>query len=309
MKVLFHNTISNYFSVDARFLKSFVPLMIKPGFLPKKFVEGKRLTYLHPAQTYLFISVIFFFLFSFEASEQQQAVDKLWDSETENNSEIVDFQNNPESVKKEIGPFISYSKTENKETSKDKAGSEEDIKVKKTDFEQNEIDSLIAAGASKTEILKSMGMSDNPSAFQEKFFEQMLKVHKRDGSGILQAFYNTFPISMFFLLPIFAFLLKLFYFKKGPFAHHMVFSFYFFSFIFVVFSLILASNFIWEIPDWIDSLAVFSTFFYLLIGVKCFYGEGYFVGFIKCGFVGFLFFMIIIPITVAIMALVSFMFY
>ncbi|HET8809892.1 MAG TPA: hypothetical protein VFM65_06460, partial [Flavobacteriaceae bacterium] len=170
-------------------------------------------------------------------------------------------------------------------------------------------DSLIAAGASKTEILKALGMSDNPSAFQEKFFEQMLKVHKRDGNGILQAFYNTFPIAMFFLLPIFAFLLKLFYFKKGPFAHHMVFSFYFFSFIFVVFSLILALNFIWEIPDWIDNLAVFSTFFYLLVGIKRFYGEGYFVGFIKSSLVGFLFFMIVIPLTVAIMALVSFMFY
>lgn len=278
--------------------------MVSPGFLPKKFVEGKRLIYLHPAQIYLFISVIFFFLFSFEAREQQRAIDKLMDVEIKSNPEVMDVQNNPESAKKQVGPFISYSKTENEATS----DSEEDIKVKKADLGQSEIDSLIAAGASKTEILKAMGMSDNPSAFQKKLFEQMLKVQKRDGSGILQAFYNTFPIAMFFLLPIFAFLLKLFYFKV-PFAHHTVFSFYFFSFIFVVFSLILAINFIWEIPDWIDSLAVFSTFFYLLIGVRRFYGEGYFVGFIKSCFVAFLFFMIVIPLTVVIMALISFMFY
>lgn len=73
--VLFHNTISNYFSVDARFFRSFLPLMHKPGYLSKKFVEGKRLTYLHPAQFYLFISVVFFFLFSFSAREQQQKLD------------------------------------------------------------------------------------------------------------------------------------------------------------------------------------------------------------------------------------------
>ena len=61
--ILFYNTISNYFSFDARFFKSYIPLMFKPGYLPNKFIEGKRLLYLHPAQMYLFISVVFFFLF------------------------------------------------------------------------------------------------------------------------------------------------------------------------------------------------------------------------------------------------------
>ena len=67
--VLFYNTISNYFSFDARFLKSFIPLMFKPGYLAKKFLEGKRLLYLHPAQMYLFVSVIFFFVFSFTVND------------------------------------------------------------------------------------------------------------------------------------------------------------------------------------------------------------------------------------------------
>ena len=38
--VLFYNTISNYFSFDARFLKSFLPLMFKPGYLAARFIEG-----------------------------------------------------------------------------------------------------------------------------------------------------------------------------------------------------------------------------------------------------------------------------
>jgi len=74
--VLFSNTISNYFSVDARFFKSFWPLMAKPGYLAKRFLEGKRLLYLHPAQMYLFISVVFFFLFSFVARKQEQQIDQ-----------------------------------------------------------------------------------------------------------------------------------------------------------------------------------------------------------------------------------------
>ena len=57
--VLFYNTISNYFSFDARFLRSFIPLMFRPGYVARRFVEGKRLQYLHPAQYYLFVSVIY----------------------------------------------------------------------------------------------------------------------------------------------------------------------------------------------------------------------------------------------------------
>ncbi len=76
LRVLFNNTISNYFSVDARFFRSFIPLMFKPGFLARKFVEGKRLRYLHPAQYYLFVSVVFFFIFSFNVREYNATVDK-----------------------------------------------------------------------------------------------------------------------------------------------------------------------------------------------------------------------------------------
>ncbi|MCB0445616.1 MAG: DUF3667 domain-containing protein, partial [Gelidibacter sp.] len=74
--VLFNNTISNYFSVDARFFRSFMPLMFKPGYLAKKFIKGKRLLYLHPALFYLFVSVVFFFLFSFVSREQTAELNK-----------------------------------------------------------------------------------------------------------------------------------------------------------------------------------------------------------------------------------------
>ena len=74
--VLFSNTISNYFSIDARFFKSFIPLMTKPGVLARHFVGGKRLSYLHPAQFYLFISVVFFFIFSFTIRKADNEVSK-----------------------------------------------------------------------------------------------------------------------------------------------------------------------------------------------------------------------------------------
>jgi len=50
--------------------------MAKPGYLSLKFVEGRRILYLHPAQMYLFITVIFFFLFSFINRQQVQDLNR-----------------------------------------------------------------------------------------------------------------------------------------------------------------------------------------------------------------------------------------
>ena len=50
--------------------------MFKPGYLATRFIEGKRLLYLHPAQLYLFVSVVFFFLLTtLVVRDQVQEID------------------------------------------------------------------------------------------------------------------------------------------------------------------------------------------------------------------------------------------
>src|SRR5690606_21242467 len=91
-------------------------------------------------------------------------------------------------------------------------------------------------------------------AFKKRLYAQWLKFLKsKQGGSILQTFYDTVPIAMFFVLPLFALLLMVFYRKNGRYAHHLVFSFYFFAFIFTAFSFIVGFNFITDVPDWIDT--------------------------------------------------------
>ncbi len=319
--VLFYNTISNYFSFDARFFKSYIPLMFKPGYLAKKFIEGKRLLYLHPAQMYLFISVVFFFLFSFIARETTEQFDKALKKGIDKTETVIDSLKNDkllDSLKTEqfLKP-ISENKIpveilkENKELDsilKDKDKKE----VVKTsfNFDNNKIDSLIAVNAPESEIYKAMGLKDDAWAFQKKFYSQMLKFYKqRNGGSILQAFYDSIPIAMFILLPIFALLLKLFYYKKGSFSYHLVFTFYFFSFLFMVFSFLILADLISALPGYLIGLAMFSTFFYLLLAVKHFYKQGYFLSFIKSGIISFLFLSFVIPLAIIIIGISAFLFY
>ena len=322
--ILFYNTISNYFSFDARFFKSFIPLMFKPGILAKRFIEGKRLLYLHPAQMYLFISVVFFFLYSFKVREASQSVDKALQEIDIKSKDSTSILTNPVVFDSIAAKKISKSLKENQVITgmKDEdiqkldsliANSTNQNNINKSlnfDFSQKKIDSLIDLGASDKDIYKEMGMNDDAGFITKKFYSQILKFYKsRDGGSILQSFYDTIPLALFVLLPIFAFLLKLLFYKRGSFSHHLVFSFYYFSFLFTVFAIILGVNYIWEVPDWLDTILVFSTFFYLFLAIKRFYGQGWFISFFKTCVTTFIYTLFVAPIAFVFILGIAFMFY
>lgn len=313
--ILFYNTLSNYLSFDARFFKSFFPLIFKPGYLASKFIKGKRLLYLHPAKMYLFISVIFFFLFSFIQKKHVKGLDKAIENSmelnignekrnyTKDSITYVRYQNTlkknkfiPGSIKKKIDSIANPKK-------------KEDYALVKMDYDVQVIDSLIRIKADEEVIYKALGKNGN-GWFEKRFYEQFLRFYKsKKGGSILQTFYNEIPIAMFFLLPIFAFILNMLFRKKGGYSHHLVFSFYFFAFIFLVFSFIIGINFIWNIPNWIDWVLVLSTFIYFLIALKKFYREDNIKTIFKAGLTAFIFSALIIPMTVFTLVIFSFLFY
>lgn len=320
ISVLFYNTISNYFSVDARFFKSFIPLMFKPGYLAQKFIAGKRLLFLHPAQMYLFISVVFFFLFSFVSRKQAESLNNelkktreskvVIDSVQKRKSDSIEIEQLKQTLKNnKFIPGINDKKIEEIDSILKKDG------IKKNEisfgFNEKELDSLINAGASDEALFKKMGLKTDDSGFKRKLYTQLLKFYKaRDGGNILKTFYDTIPIALFFLLPIFAFILKLLYYKKGHYAHHLVFSFYFFSYLFTVFSLLVLASLIWDnFPNLITTIVMLSTFVYLFLALKRFYGQGWFLSLFKSGVTTFLFLLFVMPLAAIIVGLFAFMYY
>ncbi len=332
VKVLFYNTISNYFSFDARFLKSFLPLLFRPGYLALKFIQGKRLLYLHPAQMYLFIAVVFFFLFSFiqrnqvrdldeklaKTLKKNQVIENIADQKLKDsieNARVEKKRKNDSIAAAAVKQALQNTKLpigiEDKQLDSIFKAEKIDINDPMTfDFNTKVVDSLIEAGAAESEIYNAMGIGEDPGYFKRRLYAQGLKFYKsRKGGSILQAFYDTIPIAMFFLLPIFAFILKLLHLRRGTYAHHLVFSFYYFSFLFTVFSIILAVNYIIDIPDWIDFLIMLSTFIYLILALKRFYMQGWFKSLFKGAITSFVFLSIVTPITLVLLSFFAFLFY
>ncbi len=321
MKVLFNQTISNYFSIDARFFKSYIPLMFKPGVVARRYVDGKRLQYLHPAQFYLFISVIFFFLFSLVTRQQQQEFESAIKKgfETDINEKFTPANLNPENTKN-LKEALANNKTlmdsisqkeqaENLMLLDSVLADTINIEILGFSAKKSSLDSLILTNAPKEEKLALFGVTEKSGGFQRLLGSQMLKIYEQRGGGILKSFYDTIPIAMFFLLPIFALILKILYYNKGYFAHHMVFSLYFFTFLFMVLCFVAFINLITDVPVWLDTLVIVSTGIYLILALRKFYGQGFIKTIFKTGILSFTYFMIVIPLSLVFMVFLSLLLY
>lgn len=60
IKHYFSEYLSGFFEFDNRFLRTVVPLLIKPGSVSKNYVNGRRIYYANPFQLYLHITILFF---------------------------------------------------------------------------------------------------------------------------------------------------------------------------------------------------------------------------------------------------------
>lgn len=314
--VLFSNTIENYFSIDARFFRSFITLMIKPGILARRFVDGKRLKYLHPAQFYLFISVVFFFIFSFTIRQADTEVTEAMKNGFEQETNLNAVQVNVDTLqineaKKAIKKNQKLMGLSDKELVVLDSVMSSDAKVSNINFgfKRELLDSLITIGAPIEEKFEAMGMKEDANTLNRRFHEQMLKFYEKQGGGILQVLYDTIPIAMFLLLPLFALFLKIFYWKPATFAHHLVFSFYFFTFIFASLCAILLINKVWQISVALEVLICFSFVIYLMLALRNFYKSSLKGAFFKATIISFLYMLIILPFAATGMMLVAFMLY
>jgi hypothetical protein len=317
--LLFYNTVTNYFSFDARFFKSVYPLLFKPGYLAKLFVNGQRATFLHPAQLYLFTSILFFFLMTtLVISDNIKRVDVAF----KNPILFEPKEEDTLDIKALKGAALSEIHQLNEQVVRNKLAEENVQHIKTLDtiaksasheknlFSSKELDSLIKENVPQEQLLKSMGMKENANSLTQKFYAQILKLYKqKSGGSLLQTIYETLPFALFVLLPVFALLLKMFFFRQGVYVNHLVFSFYFFSFLFFIFTLLLIVNQVVNLPLWIDLIVVLSMAVYLILAIKRFYLASWSTTLLKTGVILFFYFSLIVPATIIILFLYGILVY
>lgn len=74
-KTLITDFFSNYLSFDSRFAKSINPFLFKPGYLTNEFINGHRVSFMHPIRLYLVMSLFYFFIISLPGRMEEEVIE------------------------------------------------------------------------------------------------------------------------------------------------------------------------------------------------------------------------------------------
>ena len=260
---------SNYFSFDTRIGRSIKPLFLRPGFLTNRFNEGKRMRYVHPLRLYLIVSVLFFFMASLLT--QRSLEDASLDTIVEFDEDSADYQD-------------TWSRVER-------------ILADETLTDQQALDSL--QRTPEDSAVQVTGALDS-SAVLKTLFHQVRKVVRKDVDVFVAYILQNLPIMMFLLIPLFALLLRLFYWRKRRnmfYVQHLVHALHVHGLAFSLYTLLLLLYLLFTpLLVWSDSLSLFTLLLVVLywyVSLLYVYQQGWFKTLIKLSLISVTYFMLL----------------
>lgn len=205
VKLLFHDFIDDVFTFDSRFFRSFIPLLFKPGTLTSEYVHGRRIQYIPPLRLYIITSLLFFFLVSLQV--QRQMTDDSGQGRNVSRAEADSLL-----VTSAFAQLDSLGLSANDDGS---------------------LERVLARLADQTDSTSSDDGIIHFSTFNRPSKDL-------DAETFVAGLLKLVPKSMFFLLPVFAAVLAVIYWRSHrKFIEHLVFSLHYHAFLFLLFAIAL----------------------------------------------------------------------
>jgi hypothetical protein len=286
MGELIENFIGSFYSFESKFFRTVKFLLFKPGFLPVEYTAGKRESYYHPARAYVFISFVFFLLlFSLPDSNEGESKPMTTEEKVELDNDLEEMKNRLEKVGLDsvlmdsVITKIEQSADTTNALTVDNKGKK--FKTKNGGINFSLDDSQYETIEQYDSTQKLLPETERDNWFMRKLSIRWIEVNnkyrdddggKRFGEDFGQAFLENFSKVLFYLLPIFALLLKLLYVRKDfYYSEHLVFSIYYYNFFYLAATLFLLVEYIPVVGGWLDAVIVIWIIIYLPIAMKRMY--------------------------------------
>ena len=269
LSALVSGIVRETFELDSRMFRTLRLLLLRPGELSAEFSRNRRASYSSPIRLYLFASLVFFFVLSVTTrpeSPEERAV--AIGFEAEKVPEAVDFA--------ALQAALSPQRRE-------------------------KVDQIVSRDGYPGSRSLVYGLA-HWANYREEKLTHVERFYLSQGVDWLHTpelaanrLAGNLPISMFFMLPVFALLLRIFYRKKRRFyVEHLVFSTHVHVVTFAVFTVlaILPETRIGGIPDAILLLALAAYHFAALLR---YYGDGLALTAVKWSFLTLIYGIMLIP--------------
>ena len=310
---LLHDFIADIASFDSRIMRTVYALMLRPGELSLAFREGRTQRYVPAVRLYLFVSLIFFVVLSTAgiAILQLELISTTDVYKVDAKGQVIDVKNGVPQVLKDFGVDAKGNLYVTKH------GVRVVLKGLKANGKLNHnvttrphfFAPVGAAKAASPQIVAELDRSwkeDAAEARQDKegwglwivnHVQQTMHALATNPAAVNEPLTQWIPRALFVLLPIFALVLALFYWRKRRqyfYVDHLVFSLNFHSFVFAI--ILIAVGAARILPgSWVGIGAVAGMGLYLLIAMKRFYGQGWFWTGVKFVSVTLVYFFFLFP--------------
>ena len=291
---MLNHAISDYFHFDYQFFHTLRPLFLKPGHLTNEYLAGRRAQYLHPVKMYIFISLVFFVLF-FQGSKREN--DKVKD---EKRSE----QKGKTAIDKGIYGNLDLTPGQKKALA-------EKLKAYVPDTIVKEINADIAKGSPKVKVRETDNEGgftfygdDNVNKFPTypDYLADQAKLAEKDRDNMLErylikknydwksqgknakeiltdGFKHNAPKMMFLLLPLFALILKIAFWKNHKlYVEHIIYAIHLHCYMFLFLTVIILVNMLlpnsWEVvADILQAAANITIIWYIYRSLRVVYNR------------------------------------
>jgi hypothetical protein len=283
---------------DSKFFGYFRDLLLRPGYLTREYMDGKRVSHYNPVRAYIFISFIFFLvLFSGKKHESPDKNQVL--EETTVKKHIADSLRThvKNSAATGMADSIRNSALRQIATQLDPdTVSQEKVQSVNFAFSGRGVRFILADTRYRdlTEYDSVQKNLPDTSRLKDKGIMKLiirtnirLKTEYGNKSAVIleQNFKQSVPKIMFVLLPVFALYIMLFHRRRTwRYPQHVIFSIHYHSFLFLLFMLTMFLG--WIISNEIFALVMFILlllimFFYLVMALKNTYRQSFIISFLK----------------------------
>jgi Protein of unknown function (DUF3667) len=283
---------------DGKFFVTIKDLVVRPGFLTREYVAGRRMAYLNPIRMYIFISAIFFIALFASTGEPTPP--------PEDHASAIDVfrQHLADSLRLAKGDSLQRSYNgamaarldsikPPKDTSQDvnlNYGSAGMVKIDLTENKYNTLREYDSIQRTLPDTAKDKGIMH---WLLRNNVRQKEKHGGRSKMHIEVDVHHDIPKVMFIILPLFALYVSWFYNrKKYYYVNHAIFSVHFHSFIFLLFTFMLLLAAI--IPgDWtgliLAAISPIPVFVYLVAALYGMYRQSFWLSLGKGAAIGILY--------------------
>jgi hypothetical protein len=294
------DVLDSFINWDSKIFATIGLLTAKPWRLTNDFLAGKRVRYVHPLRLYLLASILFFFAINYWAKSIHIQTGKPSAEERAKIEEELKDPNLPPVARAAIEEALKLQSP----TPAPIAGADQSASASAspssttTPTPGGDFGPLLQIGPEK------------PSTPLEKWFEKQAKEKIGEHGSQLKPFlltlFNNLPYMMLCCVPLFAFILKILYIRRGVFyIEHLIYALHIHTFTYVsVTALVFATIGINHLGigafGGLTIAALWTAFaVQILLSIRKVYRQGWFFSVFKFLFGGFVYLIILVLAVVA----------